>query len=65
MIVDIISNDRVLVYGATNEESFENAKIFMRLLGNDRWLSFSGMRYGPVGDNSRKFFREVKFKEAP
>ena len=66
MIIEIVDDQTIEVFGETGSIALEEAKRLMKIIGNDRWLSFSGARFGEsIFKPVYRYNVEVKFKVAP
>lgn len=55
MIIEIIDDETIDVYGETAELADKNAKKFIKIaLGNERWLSYSNL-CGTVMDKAKLY----------
>ncbi len=55
MIIDIIDDSTIEVYGETAELADKNAKTFIKIaLGNERWSSYSS-QCGTVMDKAKLY----------
>lgn len=60
MIIEIIDDETIDVYGETAELADKNAKKLIKIaLGNERWLSYSNL-FGTVMDKAKLYKVRVK-----
>jgi len=60
MIIEIIDDETIDVYGETAELADKNAKKFIKIaIGNERWLSYSNL-CGTVMDKAKLYKARVK-----
>jgi hypothetical protein len=55
MIIRIIEDGLIEVFGDTKEEVSQNNKDLMTIIGKERWVSTSGMLYGPLNVPGKKY----------
>jgi hypothetical protein len=66
MNIEIEDDQTIKVFGETGEIALEEATRLMRIIGNERWVSFSELNCGEfMLKPEYRYNLKVKFKKAP
>ena len=60
MIIEIINDQEIIVYGDTDKQVFDDAKKLLKFIGNDRWVSMSDVTFGTL---EYRYKTVLEFKE--